>query len=189
MYINVKSSSLFCFKFKITGRGLCKTKIKGGDRMRKAKRVVVTSALGIAVLATPLALPTLGGSTGSAEAAEVSGEITVDPVAIGQAIEDAKKSADNRSGFVKGAMEKAFFEAGQQYNVMVMNLSQGYNSNQLQGVHFFDTVNYDGITFGVWVFEEGTFINEGDGGYDNWAFRGWFERTGDDEKTVNFHRP
>ena len=75
--------------------------------MRKAKRVVVTSALGIAVLATPLALPTLGGSTGSAEAAEVSGEITVDPVAIGQAIEDAKKSADNRSGFVKGAMEKS----------------------------------------------------------------------------------
>lgn len=31
-------------------------------------------------------------------------------------------------------MEKAFFEFGQQYNVMVMNLSQGYNSNQLQGV-------------------------------------------------------
>ena len=75
-------------------------------------------------------------------------------------------------------MEKAFFESGQQYNVIVMNLSQGYNSDQLQGVQYFDTVDYDGITFGVWIFEEGTFINEGDGGYDNWAFRGWFERTG-----------
>ncbi|MBP2078806.1 stress protein [Oceanobacillus polygoni] len=157
--------------------------------MRKVKQAVVTSALGIAVLATPLALPTLGGSTGSAEAAEVGGEVTVDPVAIGEAIADAKKSADNRSGFVKGAREKAFYEADQQYNVMVMNLSQGYNANQLQGVQYFDTVDYDGITFGVWVFEEGTFVNEGDGGYDNWAFRGWFERTGDDEKTVNFHRP
>ncbi|WP_339229789.1 stress protein [Oceanobacillus sp. FSL K6-2867] len=156
--------------------------------MRKVKQAVVTSALGLAVLATPLTLPTLG-VTDSAEAAEVSGEVTVDPVAIGEAIADAKKTADNRSGFVKGAMEKAFFEAGQQYNVMVMNLSQGYNSNQLQGVQYFDTVDYDGITFGVWVFEEGTFVNEGDGGYDNWAFRGWFERTGDDQKTVNFHRP
>ena len=72
---------------------------------------------------------------------------------------------------------------------MVMNLSQDYNANQLQGVQYFDTVDYDGITFGVWVFEEGTFVNEGDGGYDNWAFRGWFEQTGDDQMTVNFHRP
>ncbi|MGW9019656.1 stress protein [Priestia megaterium] len=157
--------------------------------MRKAKQAAVASALGLAVLAAPLTLPSLGGSTGSAEAAEVGGEVTVDPVAIGQAIDDAKKTADNRSGFVKGAMEKAFFESGQQYNVMVMNLSQGYNSDQLQGVQYFDTVDYDGITYGVWVFEEGTFINEGDGGYDNWAMRGWFERTGDDQKTVNFHRP
>ncbi|MFB2350266.1 stress protein [Priestia megaterium] len=157
--------------------------------MRRAKQAVVASAVGLAMLATPLALPNLGGSAGSAEAAEVGGDVAIDPVAIGQAIADAAKTADNRSGFVKGAMEKAFFESGQQYNVMVMNLSQGYNSDQLQGVQYFDTVDYDGITFGVWIFEEGTFINEGDGGYDNWAFRGWFERTGDDEKTVNFHRP
>ncbi|WP_129707639.1 stress protein [Priestia megaterium] len=157
--------------------------------MRKAKQAVVASAVGLAVLAIPLALPNLGGSAGSAEAAEVGGDVTVDTVAIGQAIADAAKTADNRSGFVKGAMEKAFFESGQQYNVMVMNLSQSYNSDQLQGVQYFDTVDYDGITYGVWIFEEGTFINEGDGGYDNWAFRGWFERTEDDEKTVNFHRP
>lgn len=42
-----------------------------------------------------------------------------------------------------------------------MNLIQGYNCNELQGVQYFDTVNYYGITFGVWIFEEGTFINEG----------------------------
>ena len=83
-------------------------------------------------------------------------------------------------------MEKAFFESGQQYNVMVMNLSQGYNSNQLQGVQYFDTEDYDGITYCVQVFEEGTFINEGDGGYNNWAFRGWFERIGDDQKRSTF---
>jgi len=116
--------------------------------MRKAKQAVVASAVGVAVLATPLALPNLGGSTGSAEDAEVGGDVTVDPVAIGQAIADAAKTADNRSGFVKGAMEKAFFESGQQYNVMVMNLSQEYNSDQLRGVQYFDTVDYDGITYG-----------------------------------------
>lgn len=72
--------------------------------------------------------------------------------------------------------------------MIVMNLSKGYNSDQLQGVQYFDTVDYDGITFGVWIFEEGTFINEGDGGYDNGAFRGWFKRTREHEKTVNYHR-
>ncbi|MGG0418705.1 stress protein [Priestia aryabhattai] len=156
--------------------------------MRRAKQAVVASAVGLAVLATPLALPNLGDSAGSAEAAEVGGSVTIDPVAIGQAIADAAKTADNRSGFVKGAREKAFYEAGEQYNVIVMNLSQGYDE-KLQGIQYFDTVDYDGVTFGVWVFEDGTFVNEGDGGYDNWAFRGWFERTGDDDKTVNFHRP
>ncbi|KYG34257.1 hypothetical protein [Priestia endophytica] len=156
--------------------------------MKKAKRVLAGSALSVTLLAAPLALP-FGGNTASAATPEVGGSVTIDPVAIGQAIEDAKVSADNRSGFVKGAMEKAFFESGQQYNVVVMNLSQGYNSDGLQGVQYFDTTDYDGVTYGIWVFEQGTFVNEGDGGYINWAMRGWFERTGDDGKTVNFHRP
>ena len=34
--------------------------------MRKAKQAVVTAVLGLAVLATALALPTLGGSTEAA---------------------------------------------------------------------------------------------------------------------------
>lgn len=58
--------------------------------MKKAKQAAVASALGLAVLATPLTLPSLGDDTGSAQAAEVGGEVTVDPVAIGQAIDDAK---------------------------------------------------------------------------------------------------
>lgn len=47
---------------------------KGGDRMRIAKQFVVTSVLGlaVAVLATPLALPNLGGSTGTVEAADAA---------------------------------------------------------------------------------------------------------------------
>lgn len=70
-----------------------------------------------------------------------------------------------------------------------MNVSQGYNSAQLQGVQYFDTIDYDGITFGGWMFEKGTFINESDGGYHNWAFRCWLDRTGDDDDTVYLHKP
>ncbi|MFP3821487.1 stress protein, partial [Bacillus sp. SIMBA_008] len=36
------------------------------------------------------------------------------------------------------------------------------------------------------VFEDGSFTNKGDGGWINWAFRGWFDRDGDH---VEFHRP
>ncbi|WP_245229240.1 hypothetical protein [Priestia megaterium] len=39
--------------------------------MRRAKQAVVASAVGLAMLATPLTLPNLGGSAGSAEDAEV----------------------------------------------------------------------------------------------------------------------
>ena len=44
--------------------------------MRRAKQAVVASAVGLAMLATPLALPNLGGSSGSAEAADVEGGVT-----------------------------------------------------------------------------------------------------------------
>ena len=74
--------------------------------MRRAKQAVVASAVGLAMLATPLALPNLGGSAGSAEAAEVGGDVAIDPVAVGQAIADAAKTADNRSGFVKERWKK-----------------------------------------------------------------------------------
>ncbi|MCY9376009.1 hypothetical protein MOF34_12935 [Bacillus sp. T17B1] len=38
----------------------------------------------------------------------------------------------------------------------------------------------------IWVFEDGSFTNKGDGGWINWAFRGWFDR---DDSTVETHRP
>ncbi|MBJ3792196.1 stress protein, partial [Bacillus sp. OA1] len=36
------------------------------------------------------------------------------------------------------------------------------------------------------VFEDGEFTNKGDGGWINWAFRGWFDRDGGH---VKFYRP
>lgn len=52
---------------------------------------------------------------------------------------------------------------------------------------YYDSVEYDGITFGIWVFEDGTFVNNGDGGYINWTFVGSFDRE-EGSGTVDFHK-
>ncbi|WP_395894402.1 stress protein [Bacillus safensis subsp. safensis] len=111
--------------------------------------------------------------------------INFDVLGIANALINAANANTNREGFVKGLMESAFYAAGAKYNVMVFNLSQGYET-RFNGVKTFATVKYGSITYGVWVFENGSFTNKGDGGYINWAFRGWFDRNGG---FVNFRRP
>ncbi|MDM5152688.1 stress protein [Bacillus sp. DX1.1] len=110
--------------------------------------------------------------------------VNVDVLGIANMIRDSINTQTNRSGFVKGVMESAFYAAGQRYNVMVFNLNQNYDDH-FNGVKFFGTTVYDGITFGIWVFEDGEFTNQGDGGWINWAFRGWFDRNG---SHVKFYR-
>ncbi|MFN2745743.1 MULTISPECIES: hypothetical protein [Bacillus] len=111
--------------------------------------------------------------------------IGLDLLGIGNSIRDAIVQSNNRSGFVKNCMETAFYSAGQRYNVMVFNLSQGYH-NGLRGVKFYGSANYHGVIYGIWVFESGQFTNQGDGGWINWAFKGWFDRNG---QTVTFRKP
>ena len=92
----------------------------------------------------------------------------------------------NREGYVKSLMEGAFYDARQQYNVMVIKVEHSYTAN-LDNVVFDANVSGSGYpTFKVLVFSSGTFTNHGDGGWINWAFRGWFDRNG---MTVHFHRP
>ena len=64
-------------------------------------------------------------------------------------------------------MESSFYASGQKYNVMVFNLSQEYEDH-FNGVQFYGSAVYDGITYGIWVFEDGSFTNKGDGGWINW---------------------
>ncbi|HDR7784874.1 MULTISPECIES: hypothetical protein [Bacillus cereus group] len=90
--------------------------------------------------------------------------VSVDVLGIANMIRDSINSSANRAGFVKEVKESAFYGAGQQYNVMVFNLNQGYNYN-FKEVKFFATIVYDGITYGIWVFESGKFTNEGGGGW------------------------
>lgn len=111
--------------------------------------------------------------------------IDVDVLGIGQAIASGVSANQNREGFVKNLMETAFYSAKEQYNVMVFNLSQDYE-DRFNGVQLYGSANYDSVVYGIWVFEDGEFANKGDGGYINWAFRGWFDRDGSHVKFRKF---
>lgn len=55
LYLSILNDSIFCFNVKKKGK-YSKNHLKiGGDQMRRAKQAVVASAVGLAVLATPLA--------------------------------------------------------------------------------------------------------------------------------------
>ncbi|ASB89065.1 MULTISPECIES: hypothetical protein [Bacillus] len=118
-------------------------------------------------------------------AAAVNFNVNFDVLGIANSIRDAVVQNANRSGFVKNMMESTFYAAGQRYNVMVFNLSQEYEDH-FNGVKFYGSAVLNGVVYGIWVFESGEFTNKGDGGWDNWAFRGWFNRDG---KHVTFYKP
>lgn len=160
----------------------------------KRIRIPMSIALGAALSLTPLSFVSakekpvpqnMAQQKSDVSAKDVGLNIDVDLLGIGNSIADAIKSAQNRDGFVKNLMESSFYASGQKYNVMVFNLSQEYEDH-FNGVQFYGSAVYDGITYGIWVFEDGSFTNKGDGGWINWAFRGWFDRDGDH---VEFHRP
>lgn len=101
-------------------------------------------------------------------------------------ITEAIKHNQNREGYVKSLTEGAFYDARQQYNVMVIKEGHSYTAN-LNNIVFDANISGGGYpTFKVLVFSSGTFTNHGDGGYINWAFKGWFDRNG---MTVHFRRP
>ncbi|AXE24274.1 stress protein [Streptomyces globosus] len=99
-------------------------------------------------------------------------------------VTEAIERKQNRSGYVKSLMEGAFYESGQRYNVMVINDANGHTAH-LNGIVYDARVSGIHGKYRVIVFESGQFTNHGDGGWINWAFRGWFDRDGGH---VNFRR-
>ncbi|MBF2016528.1 MAG: stress protein [Rivularia sp. T60_A2020_040] len=111
----------------------------------------------------------------------------VDVAPIIEVIQNTIKTSNNREGFVKNLAENAFYATDRKYNVMVFNLSQPYK-NGLRGVQFYKSARYDNVQYGIWIFKDGQFINQGDGGYINWAFKGSFKRTGHQGHHVKFRK-
>lgn len=104
---------------------------------------------------------------------------------IRDVVAKAIETNQNRSGYVKSLLEEAFYKADQRYNVVVMNDSVRHSWN-LQGVVFHGLAQGHYGSYRILVFESGTFTNHGDGGYINWAYRGWLTRDG---MTVHFRKP
>lgn len=117
--------------------------------------------------------------------AEFPISVDIDVLGIVNKIQSAVNDTQDRGSFVKNLMESTYYAAGQQYNVMVFNLGENYQHN-FNNVVFYGSSVYSGLTFGIWAFDSGTFVNQGDGGYINWAFQGVFNRNGN---TVTFTKP
>lgn len=95
----------------------------------------------------------------------------LDVLGISQAIAQASKDARNRDGFVKNVRNMVFYEAGQKFNVVVMNLAVDHRTS-LKDVQYYRSETYNGVIYGIWVFKSGEFYNQGDGGFINWAYHG-----------------
>jgi hypothetical protein len=104
---------------------------------------------------------------------------------IGGAI--SQLAEDNQAQLVKDSIDKAFHLAGQvgHYNVIMMNLAQHY-VEQLNNKILYANVKWEGIYYGLWVFDDGHFENQGKGGYENWGMVGWFKKT---NGVVDFTKP
>ncbi|MET8091243.1 hypothetical protein [Micromonospora sp. NPDC005220] len=97
----------------------------------------------------------------------------------------------NREGLVRALRETAWYKTGEKHNIIVMvapNGSwEGRFSCHLVGKVSDAVYRYPGYPpFRVVAFSHGTVKNEGEGGYINWAYRGWFDRNG---MTVHFRKP
>lgn len=101
---------------------------------------------------------------------------------VANALSDVREG--DRGEFTQKAVDAADGNDDNDYNVIIMNLSQDYDSSRLDGVQAYANVKWDNISYGLWIVEGGEFENKGDGGYINWAFQGEFERDGN---TVKFH--
>ena len=126
-------------------------------------------------------------STNALADGSVGVSINIDPLAIGNAIADAVKNNAGRGAFTDNLVETVFYQAGQKYNVLAVNMNQHPQTGGLKDVVFYGSATApDGTLYGVWAFKSGEFTHDGDGGWINWAMKGWFTRDGDGGKHVVF---
>ncbi|MFF3652610.1 stress protein [Streptomyces sp. NPDC002181] len=148
-----------------------------------AAGVLVPSTAAFAADAPAQSRPAAVQGAVPGEAGTLAGKIDVGSALIDitkkimDIVTDAIERKQNRSGYVKSLMEGAFYQTGQRYNVMVINNANSYTP-KLRGVVYDAKVSGIHGTYRVLVFESGEFTNHGDGGWINWAFRGWFDRNG-----------
>ncbi|MFF9647364.1 hypothetical protein [Kitasatospora aureofaciens] len=166
-------------------------------RTRVIAGLVTSAAIGSALF--PAASAVAAPVSAKPAAVAASGQVGVQGIGIDvftkvvdvtgklyDVINTAVQTRQNRGGYVKSLMEGAFYDARQQYNVVVIKAQHPYTAN-VSGVVYDAVAHGDGYpAFRVIVFQSGTVVNRGDGSWINWAFQGWFNRHGN---TVDFRRP
>jgi len=96
----------------------------------------------------------------------------------------------DREAFLHSILEKMIFEIDSKQlslNALVFNLGQPCNK-ALEGVVQYWAVQYDGTSYGIWLFRSGTFENLGQGTYKNWGMYGQFKSSGPIVKGGNMGR-
>eukprot|EP00168_Porphyra_purpurea_P009778 TRINITY_DN2399_c0_g1_i1.p1 TRINITY_DN2399_c0_g1~~TRINITY_DN2399_c0_g1_i1.p1 ORF type:complete len:181 (-),score=72.57 TRINITY_DN2399_c0_g1_i1:328-870(-) len=174
---------------------------------RRCLLALLVGAVGVlAVATTPSATAATRAATPSAavplapggaadevgwSAKQVNLNFNVDVNALGKSVAGLFRGARDRGAAVQSARDTVAYyrqKNGRRiiddYNVMVFNRQVKYSA-RLKGIAYYKSFKYSGITYGIWVFRSGTWINRGDGGFINWAFIGKFKRSG---KTVTFSR-
>lgn len=151
-----------------------------------------TAAPALAAPAAPAASPADSASVQREAGAQKPGSVDVASAYLGVAnqildlVVQQVETNDNREGVVNSLLEGTWYKHDQSKNVLVMKADHPYTAD-LQGVGMDAVYHIDGYPdFRVVVFDSGTVTNNGDGGYINWAFQGWFDRQ---DMTVSFHTP
>ncbi|WP_084509462.1 hypothetical protein [Paenibacillus assamensis] len=137
--------------------------------MKKFSRMMLVSSLSLTLMLT-------SGVTAAFATSDVAPTPTAQSTITNVADGDIT-TMNAREQFVKDTLYFYNNKWGNRYNVLVFNTQLGYERS-FHGVKESAIVSYGSINYYVWVFENGTFRNKGDGGWINWAFLGNFTRNG-----------
>ncbi|MCO1574224.1 hypothetical protein M8C13_00435 [Crossiella sp. SN42] len=161
--------------------------------IRKQLTAVLIGAAAVTGLVLPATTAVAAPATTASVAASAAKGVKVEAInttlklttQLNRIITNAVDRHENREGYVKSIVLGAFYEAGQRYNVLVIKYRHKYTAN-LQNVVYDAKVSADGYpAFRVVVFSSGQVVNNSDGGWENWGFKGWFDRNGN---TVTFRQ-
>ncbi|MES1026451.1 hypothetical protein ABN584_26480 [Gloeocapsa sp. BRSZ] len=103
---------------------------------------------------------------------------------IGRTIED--NSVEGRRAFVTSLLDRITSETQGSANIMIFNRRQICHFNPNWETTRYSEAPFKGILYGAWIFTgAGTFVSEGEYGWENWGFYGMFDYD-KPNKTVHF---
>lgn len=156
--------------------------IRGGT-LERASASSVSGAASRAVAAT-----TIGDGDGAVSVDQTLQVVwfrqAVDVLKINAAIKEVARTSPDRGSFTRSSVVRAAGillrdgrSIGSVYNVLIFNreVRQKHALNQVVYRQAFGSA---GRTYDLWIFRDGWFHNEGDGGWINWAFTGSFDKSG-----------